>query len=61
MGCEISRITGYLFSALDKLFPDTNVWLLIYAPHRPDDSKVTVYSRAFADILAAESRIHIDV
>jgi len=61
MANEISRITGYTFSASDELLLDTNVWLLIYAPHSLDDSRVAVYSQALADILAAKSRIYIDV
>ena len=61
MSSEISKIAGYPFSSSDELLLDTNVWLLVYAPHRPDDSRVTVYSQALADILAAKSRIYIDV
>lgn len=61
MANEVSRIIGYPFSASDKLLLDTNVWLFVYAPHGPNDSRVTVYSQALADILAAESRIYIDL
>ncbi|WP_176722413.1 PIN domain-containing protein [Candidatus Thiosymbion oneisti] len=61
MASEISRITDYPFSASDELLLDTNVWLFNYAPHSLDDSRVAVYSQALADILAAKSRIYIDV
>ena len=40
---------------------DTNIWLLVYVPQKPGDSRVAVYSNALRNILAAQSRIYIDV
>ena len=40
---------------------DANIWLLVYGPQKPGDRRVAVYSQALAKILAAKSRIYIDV
>ncbi|MGH8558376.1 MAG: PIN domain-containing protein [Methylococcales bacterium] len=55
------EISNYQFKSSDKLLVDTNIWLLVHAPQKPGDSRVAVYSNALYDILAAQSRIYIDV
>ncbi|PIQ33942.1 MAG: PIN domain-containing protein [Zetaproteobacteria bacterium CG_4_9_14_3_um_filter_49_83] len=54
-------VTDYSFEAEDELFLDTNIWLLVYGPQKPGDRRVAIYSQALANILAAKSRIYIDV
>lgn len=54
-------ITRYSFNQSDKLLLDTNVWMFVYGPQKPGDSRVAIYSQALAKILAAQSLIHIDV
>ena len=54
-------VTTYNFTPEDELLLDTNIWLFVYAPQKPRNKKVEVYSRALANILAAKSRIYIDV
>lgn len=58
---KAQEITRYDFKCSDELLLDTNVWLLLYAPQMPGDSRVEVYSQALRKILAANSRIYIDV
>lgn len=54
-------LAGYDFKPEDQLLLDTNIWLFIYGPQKPGDSKMAIYSQALANILAAQSRIYIDV
>ena len=54
-------VASYNFKSEDELFVDTNVWLFIYGPQKPGDTRVAAYSHALARILAAQSRIYIDV
>jgi predicted nucleic acid-binding protein len=54
-------VANYDFKAEDELFLDANIWLLIYGPQSPGNSGVAIYSQALAKILAAQSRIYIDV
>lgn len=61
MSHKAEAITGYDFKPNDELLLDTNIWLLVYGPQKPGDSRVAVYSQALAKILAAQSRIYIDV
>ena len=61
MTLKAEAITHYTFTAADSLLLDTNIWLLIYGPQRPGDQRVAVYSQALTQILAARSRIFIDV
>jgi len=58
---RVDRITDYDFTSSDALLLDANVWLFVYGPQKPRDSRVDVYSQALAKILAAQSRIYIDV
>lgn len=58
---SVSNIRSYDFSSKDELLLDTNVWLSVYGPQKPGDSKVADYSQALARILSAQSRIYIDV
>lgn len=54
-------IGQYVFTASDQLLLDTSVWLLIYGPQVPGDSRVAYYSGALRKILEAKSRIYIDL
>lgn len=58
---KVEAITGYTFTATDELLLDANIWLLVYGPQKPGDRRVAVYSQALNDMLAAKSRIYIDV
>lgn len=58
---SVLAVNNYSFAPDDELLLDTNVWLLVYGPQRPGDSRVATYSQALANILAANSRIYIDV
>ncbi len=55
------EIGNYAFKATDELLVDANVWFFVHGPHRPGDPKAAVYSGALARILAAQSRIYVDV
>ena len=55
------EITSYNFQSSDTLLLDTNIWLLVYGPQNPKDSRIATYSEGFKKILAAKSRIYIDV
>lgn len=61
MTYRAEEITRYDFKSSDELLLDTNVWLFVYGPQKPRDSKAAVYSQALARILASQSRIYIDV
>ena len=60
------EVSGYNFTSQDRLFLDANIWLYNFCPDAqpPEGSSfqriVDVYSRALADIIAAQSRIYID-
>ena len=58
---KAEAITRYDFKPSDELLLDANIWLLVYGPQKPGDRRVAVYSQALAKILAAKSRIYIDV
>jgi len=58
---KVEAIASYDFKPSDELLLDTNIWLLVYGPQKPGDNRVAVYSQALAKILAAQSRIYIDV
>lgn len=55
------EISHYAFNAEDSLLLDTNIWMFIYGPQKPDDKRAAVYSEALGNILKAGSRIYIDV
>lgn len=54
-------ISQYTFTASDHLLLDTSVWLLIYGPQVPGDSRVALYSGALKRMLEAKSRLYVDV
>jgi predicted nucleic acid-binding protein len=54
-------VNSYNFTSDDELLLDTNIWLFVYGPQRPGDKRVAAYSEALAKILAAGSKIYIDV
>ncbi|MBN2685556.1 MAG: hypothetical protein JXR40_09780, partial [Pontiellaceae bacterium] len=54
-------VVSYNFTPDDKLMLDANIWLLVYGPQKPQNSRVDIYSQALAKILKAHSRIYIDV
>jgi len=58
---EVLAVTDYVFQPEDQLFLDANIWLFVYGPQKPGDSKAATYSQALAEILAAQCRIYIDV
>jgi predicted nucleic acid-binding protein len=61
MAKRAEEIGQYAFKATDKLLLDANVWFFLYGPHPPGSPKAAVYSGALARILAAKSRIYVDV
>ena len=61
MAHKAEAVASYNFNPSDKLLLDTNIWLLVYGPQKPGDKRVAVYSQALSKILAAQSRIYIDV
>jgi predicted nucleic acid-binding protein len=54
-------VATYNFTPEDELLLDSNIWLFVYGPQKPGNLKVATYSQALANILAANSRIYIDV
>lgn len=58
---KVTGVASYDFKPEDELFLDANIWLFVYGPQRPGDAKAAVYSLALSKILAAQSRIYIDV
>jgi predicted nucleic acid-binding protein len=61
MAQNAEEIGQYAFKADDQLLLDANVWFFLYGPHKPGDLRAAAYSRALANILAAKSRIYVDV
>ena len=55
------EISNHSFEATDELLLDANVWFFLYGPHRPGSPQAAAYSGALARILAANSRIYVDV
>lgn len=54
-------VDSYKFTENDELLLDTNIWLFVYGPQRPDDRRVGAYSQALAKILNARCKIYIDI
>jgi predicted nucleic acid-binding protein len=54
-------IGQYRFSESDALLVDTNVWYYLYGPQSKPDYKVATYSGGLRRILAARSKIYVDV
>jgi predicted nucleic acid-binding protein len=54
-------LTSYNFKPEDELLLDANIWLFVYGPQKPGNPRVAIYSKAFSNILTAQSRIYIDV
>ena len=61
MAQNAEEISQYVFKPDDELLLDANVWFFLYGPHKPGDLRAAAYSRALAKILAAKSRIYVDV
>ena len=61
MTYKVLDVTRCNFCPEDELLLDTNIWLLVYGPQKPRDTRVAIYSQALTKILAAQSRIYIDV
>ncbi|MDN5872967.1 MAG: PIN domain-containing protein [Sinobacteraceae bacterium] len=61
MANKTISVENYNFTPKDELLLDTNIWLFVYCPQKPGNKKVATYSRALANVLAANSRIYIDV
>ena len=58
---KVVAVRNYNFTCQHKLFLDANIWLYLYAPQKPGNYWVSVYSKVFARILKAKSQIYIDV
>ena len=52
---------NYNFTASDKLFLDTNIWLYLFGPRREADPNIEIYSNVFNRIVNAGCQIYIDV
>lgn len=50
-------IQKYSFSPSDALLVDTNVWIYIYAPQKPNDWRTATYSSALKRMLSAGSNL----
>ena len=61
MANKIVSIEDYNFKSEDELLLDTNIWLFVYGPQKPNDKKVDTYSQALSEILTAKCHIYIDV
>lgn len=61
MAINAISVNDYQFKSEDKLLLDTNIWMFVYGPQRPGDTKTITYSQALAEILTAKCRIYIDV
>ena len=61
MGQNAEDIISHNFASSEELLFDTNIWFFIYGPHKPNDKRVIAYSNALKNILAAKSRIYINV
>ena len=54
-------IRSQKFTADDKILLDANVWLFLQGPPGdPKDDRVAIYSRAFADMLAAKCLVIVN-
>ncbi len=54
-------LSSYTFTPKDSLLIDANVWYLLYGPYAKKDRRVDLYSAAIKEIIAAKSKIYIDV
>lgn len=54
-------VLNYAFKPGDRLLLDTNIWLFVHGPNKPNDRRVEVYSQALKDMITAKSQIYIDV
>ena len=61
MAHRAEEISTYDFKPSEALLLDANIWLLVYSPQKPNNSRVDAYSQALRNILAAKSSIYIDV
>ncbi len=61
MAHRAEKISTYNFKSSEALLLDANIWLFVYGPQKPTDTRVAVYSEALAKILAAKSCVYIDV
>jgi predicted nucleic acid-binding protein len=57
---NVEEITRYDFKPSDELLLDANIWIYIQGPLQKDE-KVDIYSGALSRIIAAKSRIYIDI
>ncbi len=59
---NVKQLLQYSFSASDRLFFDTNVWLHLYGPLSfSPDPRAKAYSAAFKIILQKKCKIFLDV
>ncbi|MCA0404275.1 MAG: PIN domain-containing protein [Proteobacteria bacterium] len=57
---QIKSIKNYNFSNSDRLCLDTNVWIYVFCPQKPNAPLVEVYSQAFRSILEKKGHIYIN-
>ena len=55
MAHRAEKISTYDFKSSEALLLDANIWLFVYGPQKPTDTRVAAYSEALAKILAAKS------
>jgi len=58
---NVYSIENYKFTPKDRLFIDANVWIDIYGPFKPDNSRVSIYSNALHRIHHAQCPVYLDV
>ncbi len=61
MANKVSSVNDYRFTSDDRLFLDTNIWMFVYGPQSPRNTRVETYSQVLSRILTAKCRIYIDV
>lgn len=54
---SILDVARYQFSRDDRLFIDTNIWILIHAPSYRPDSRILVYTEAWRRALNAGAQV----
>lgn len=57
---QVKSIKNYNFNDSDRLCLDTNVWIYVFCPQKPNDPLVEVYSQAFSSILETKGNIYIN-
>ena len=61
MMSDIKNIQNHQFTAEEKIFIDTNVWLSVFGPVPFKRKRASIYSSAWRDILVANCNVYADV